>query len=448
MVTPNIDRFAAQGRLFTRHYVQSAVCGPSRCALLTGKVYSSWDCWEQLRSVRTEPQYPASFAHLFRRHGYRTVGIGKISHQPGGVMDNEQKVHQVPFSWDLSYAPVGPWRTPWRAFFGFAGGQAYNKASLPPSERDAPRLPYEAADVPDEGYPDGLNALEAVRQLRDLKERKQPFLLGVGFYKPHLPFNAPRKYLELYGRELPLADNRFPPRNTNPAVFSPASGELTRNHYWPSGPGVVTEKEARTLRRAYFACVSYVDAQIGKVLDEIRRLDLERSTVVVLWSDHGYHLGEHGVFGKQTNYEIAVRSPFIVRTPEMAQPGGRAQALAGTVDVYPTLCELCGIDPPGDLAGKSLVPLLKDPQHAGRSSAFSFTTHGHLLGRTLRTDRYRLVQWSDPQGKTVQVELYDHRQDPDENENIAASFPAVVQSLLEAMPPAETILTGIEKPAT
>ena len=226
MVTPNIDRLAASGRLFNRHYVQSAVCGPSRCSLLTGQRLNTWDCWGDLRKQTAEPETPASFAHLFRRNGYRTVGIGKISHQPGGVMDPEQKIHQVPFSWNKSYAPVGPWRTPWRAFFAYDDAKAYN--AVIKMEKDEPRLPYEMADVPDTGYADGLNAEAAVRELRDLKQRGGPFLLAAGFYKPHLPFNAPKKYWDMYPPEkVALAANSYPPKNVDLAISIHKSFEVT-----------------------------------------------------------------------------------------------------------------------------------------------------------------------------------------------------------------------------
>jgi arylsulfatase A-like enzyme len=350
-------------------------------------------------------------------------------------MDVEQRVPQVPFSWNLTYAPVGQWRTPWRAFFGFAGGEAYNTASLPKADRDAPRLPYEAADVPDNGYPDGLHAEEAVKQLRDLKQRGSPFLLAIGFYKPHLPFNAPKRYWDLYPRDLPLAPNPFPPSNTNPAISLHPSSELTGNHYWPGGSGKVTEDDARALRHGYYACVSYIDAQVGKVLSELKRLGLDSNTVVVLWSDHGWHLGEHGIFGKQTNHEIAVRSPLIVRMPCMPRPGQPAQGLAETVDLYPTLAGLCGLRAPADLRGTSLFPLIRDPEAAGREFAFSHHPRGRLLGRTLRTQRYRLVYWTDQNAAPVQTELYDHQHDPGENLNVAAANPAVAADLIRKLPP-------------
>ena len=429
MISPNIDRLADEGRLFTRHYVQVAVCGPSRCSMLTSRRLDVWDCWKELRKGRTEPDAPVSMPHLFRRNGYRTVCIGKVSHQPGGVIGREAKVHEIPFSWDLAYAPVGPWKTPWGAFFSYDKGRIREYGY---GKDDTTMPAYEAADVPDTGYADGLNAEEAVKQLRAMKD--QQFFLAVGFYKPHLPFNAPKKYWDMYDPDkIKLADNPFPPRNVDPDISIHPSFELTNQYNWPSGSGNFTQAEARTLRHAYFACVSYVDAQIGKVLNEVKRLGLDRNTVIALWSDHGWHLGEHAMWGKHTNFEIAVRSPLILKVPGMSKPGDRTRSLVETVDLYPTLAELCGLDAPDDVAGTSLLPMVRDPNHPGKSCAYSFHPRGKLMGRTLRTDRYRIVHWTEKQGETAQVELYDHQTDPDENENIAARRHNLVDRLLSKL---------------
>jgi len=429
MTSPNIDRLADEGRLFTRHYVQVAVCGPSRCSMLTGKPQGEWDCWGQLRKLKTKPEQPVSLPHLFRKNGYRTVCIGKVSHQPGGVIGKKAEIHEVPFSWDLAYAPVGPWKTPWGAFFSYDKGRIreYGYGS---DDRTMPA--YEAADVLDTGYADGLNAAEAIKQLRAMKDRK--FFLAVGFYKPHLPFNAPKKYWGLYDAEkIQLARNPFVPTNVDPKISMHPSFELTTHYNWPSGKGNVTETEARILRHAYFACVSYVDAQIGKVLDEVRRLGLDKNTVIALWSDHGWHLGEHAMWGKQTNFEVAVRSPLILKVPGMPEPGKRTQSLVETVDLYPTLAEFCGLDAPDDLTGTSLVPMIYNPNHPGKNYAYSFHPRGPLMGRTLRSNRHRIVHWTDKEGKTVQVELYDHQSDPDENENIASQHPELIEELLSKL---------------
>jgi len=430
--SPHIDRLADEGRLFTHHYVQSAVCGPSRCTMLTGRPQWSWDCWQQDRRRKTEPERPVSFAHLFRRAGYRTVCIGKISHLPGGVMSPKQEVHQVPFSWDKAYAPVGPWKTPWRAFFAYDGGKAYNRVIR--MEKDEPRLPYECADVPDTGYADGLNAEAAVKELQTLARGERPFLLAVGFYKPHLPFNAPKRYWDRYDRAaLPPADNPHPPKGVDPALSVHNSFELTTHYHWPAGAGNVPGEKARLLQHAYRACVSYVDAQIGNVLAEARRLGLMKNTVVCLWSDHGWHLGEHGMWGKQTNFEVAVRSPLILAAPGMTGRGRRAHGLVETVDLYPTLADLCGLEPPDGLTGTSLVPLLENPDLPGKPAAYSYHPRGKVMGRTLRTRRYRLVQWTNKKGEAVQTELYDYTTDPDENVNVADRHPDVVQRLLERL---------------
>ncbi|MBL7111607.1 MAG: sulfatase [Bacteroidales bacterium] len=416
--TPNIDRLASEARVFRRHYVQAAICGPSRSSMLSGQRINSWDCWKEARKYKIETERPVSFAQLFHRFGYRTICIGKVSHQPGGVMDEEQTLHEVPFSWDEAYTPVGQWETPWRTFFAYSESKAYNKAIS--MKKDESRLPYEAADVDDNGYPDGLIATAAIQQLQKLASSDQPFLLATGFYKPHLPFNAPKKYWDLIDREkIPLVENYRAPKNVDSAISIHNSYELTMHYHWPGGPGNISETEAQTLRHAYLACVRYADAQIGRVLDELRRLKLEDRTIVVLWSDHGYHLGEHGMFCKDTNYEIATRSPLIVRLPGMVKRGESTDAIVESIDLYPTLAELCGLEPPEDLQGKSFVELLDDPLAQGKEFAYSFHGRDKRMCNTVRTDRWRLIEWREADGRIIQTELYDHAVDPDENINVA-----------------------------
>jgi iduronate 2-sulfatase len=428
--SPAIDRLAAEGRRFTRHYVQSAVCGPSRCSLLTGQRYWHWDCWAQQRKAGEEPKQPASLAHHFRRQGYRTVSLGKISHEPGGTMPPEYTVHQVPFSWDRAFCPSGPWENPWRAFFAYDQGQAYNKV-IRWTKEEPPRLPLECADVEDTGYADGWIAEAAVQELESLSRKEKPFLLAVGFFKPHLPHNAPKKYWDLYERDaIELPDHRVPAEGIDSKISLHESFELTTHYDWPSGAGVISDDEARRQRHAYFACVSYVDTQIGKVLDACDRLKLDERTIVVLWGDHGWHLFDHGMFGKQTNFEIATRSPLIVRVPGMNQKGEASSALAETVDIYPTLVDLCGLPKVEDLAGESLCAQLEDPGASGQAFAYSFHGRGQLMGRTLRADRYRFVQWRDRKtGEVAQVELYDHDTDPAETKNTAGEHRELVERL-------------------
>ena len=337
--TPHIDKLATSGFLFNNHYVQSAICGPSRSSLLTGKVSQQWDPWADLRKIDQEPDKPVSLPHLFKKNGYKTIGIGKITHEPGGVMDKDQTIAQIPFSWDSTYTATGKWETPWRAFFAYSNGDAHNTAMRIGVE--TPRLPYEAGEVADDGYPDGLNAMEAIEQLQKLRDTGEPFYLSLGFYKPHLPFNAPKKYWDLYDREnIPLAENNFVPKNLNNKYSINQSPEVTTHYPWPDGPGIVSTESAKTLKHGYYASVSYIDAQIGKVLNELERLDLAKNTIVILWSDHGWHLGEHTMFGKMSNFEIATRSPLIMKVPGFEGGGTTLHQLTESIDIYPTLAEL------------------------------------------------------------------------------------------------------------
>jgi arylsulfatase A-like enzyme len=430
--TPHIDRLASSGYIFNHHYVQSAICGPSRSSLLTGKVSQQWDPWAELREAGDEPPAPVALPHLFKKNGYLTIGIGKISHEPGGVMDEAQRIAQIPFSWDTTFTAVGKWDTPWRAFFAYSNGDAHNTAMKIGME--TPHIPYEAGDVDDEGYPDGLNALEAIRQLQNLKEQHRPFFMALGFYKPHLPFNAPKKYWDLYDRdEIPMAENNFIPRNADSRYCINNSPEVTTHYPWPDGPGNVSPESARILKHGYYAAVSYMDALIGKVLDELERLDLSKNTIVVLWSDHGWHLGEHTMFGKMSNFEIATRSPLIIRVPQISTDHQQVDQLTESIDLYPTLAELCGLAYPDDLDGESLVDILRNPGMEGQRFARSFYYRNRALGTSIRTERYRIVRWATETDSTLTVELYDHQTDPHENINIASEQIEITDSLLNLL---------------
>lgn len=447
MHTPNIDRLASQGVRFTRHYVQYPSCGPSRWALLTGQrpdmsfldVFSSnTKPFRVFMPQALDGEHPVSLAHLFRRHGYYTVSIGKIGHSPdggwhektthAGATDDPEAPAQVPFSWDEVYGPRGEWGTAWRAFFAYADGKSRIRGETPP---------VESADIPDTGYPDGLISKAAVEELHELERREQPFFLAVGFYKPHLPFNAPQEYWDLYEHDaLPLSPVPSKPAGVPaPNLSWHRSGELVDGYGGlPSSGGEIDEAAARTLRHGYFAAVSYVDAQIGKVLDALRRLGLREETIVVLWGDHGWHLGDLDIWGKHTPYEFALRSPLIIRVPGLESAGAKARGLAEAVDIYPTLAELCGLPAPEDLLdGESLVPLLRDPTRPGQASALSYYGEGGQWATSLRTDRYRLIRWADRKNQTLQVELYDHQNDPYETHNIAREEPGLVRTLLDEM---------------
>lgn len=415
--TPNIDRLASEGRLYRRHYAYAAACGPSRSTLLSGRRTVDWDIFKKERRLKEAPNTAFSIPTLFKRNGYTTVCVGKVSHKPGGVTDVAQKIHEVPFSWDRSYAPTGAWKEPWRAFFSYAHGHAENRLML---KREPPRYPYESADVADDGYADGLNAQAAIRELNQLKDK--PFFLAVGFYKPHLPFNAPKKYWDLYDRgKLSQASQGKPPQNSFSKLNLHNSYEPTTHYKWDGK--VVTEKQGRTLKHGYYAAVSYVDAQIGKVLDEIKRLGLDKNTAIVLWSDHGWHLGDYGIWGKATNYEIALRSPLIIKTPGLNKPGVPTKALAGSVDLFPTLADLCNLPKPTHLQGKSLLATIIDPEAPGKKAVIG-SWNG---GQTIRTERYRMIT------KAGKTELYDHQDDASESNNVAAQHPKVVAKLKQTL---------------
>ena len=429
--SPNIDRLANEGAVFENHFVQSAVCGPSRTMMLTGKITTSWDGWRNYRRSGEEPDFPISLPHLFRKNGYHTVGIGKISHKPGGVMDDEQSIAQIPYSWDTTYTKVGDWETPEKAFFAFAHGKYHNRFVF---EESYPHIPYEAGDVDDTGYPDGLNAREAVGQLTKLSEENKPFFLAVGFYKPPLPFNAPKKYWDLYERNtIPPAENDYPPENLENPYSLHNSYEVTTHYYWPDGEGNINNERARDLKHGYYACVSYIDAQIGLLLDELEETGLSENTIVLLWGDHGWHLGEHGMFGKQTNYTIATRSPLILKVPGLTGKGDHVQGLVETIDIYPTLAELCELEAPEDLQGQSFKSLLIDPSSDGKTYARSFYKRDSVMGKTIMTERYRLVRWKTEGDQTVGLELYDHKKDPDENVNAAGNRREVRDSLAKVL---------------
>ena len=258
--------------------------------------------------------------------------------------------------------------------------------------------------------------------------------MALGFYKPHLPFNAPRKYWDLYDRdEIPMAENNFIPKNADSRYCINNSPEVTTHYPWPDGPGNITPGSAKTLKHGYYACVSYIDALIGKVLDELERLDLSKNTIVVIWSDHGWHLGEHTMFGKMSNFEIATRSPMIIRVPGITTDGKILNQLTESIDLYPTLAELCNLDYPNDLDGKSIVDILRNPGKEGQKFARSFYYRNHALGKSIRTERYRIVRWATATDSTVAVELYDHKIDPDENVNIAFEQNEITDSLLSIL---------------
>ncbi|NPA35726.1 MAG: sulfatase [Chlorobi bacterium] len=439
--SPNIDKLASEGVLFTNHYVQVPTCGASRYAMLTGLLpsdriaLSNEACVKKL-THKPESGKPETFIHYLRQNGYYTVGIGKISHYPDGYvygyLEPKSHVRELPYSWDEMIFDPGKWGTGQNAFFGYADGTNRN-------ELNNLVKPYEKGNVDDTGYVDGLTAELAIRKLKELKNRKQPFFLGVGFFKPHLPFNSPAKYWDMYNEdEIPLAPVRKIPDNVSTLSLH-NSGEF--NSYKlgdekASLKGPVSEAYERKLRHAYFACVSYVDAQVGKVLDELKRLGLDKNTIVIVWGDHGWHLGDQLVWGKHTIFERALRSTLIVKVPGANQQGVRNSNIVSTVDIYPTISELCGLPLPDWTDGKSFVPLLRGDVVTWDNKAFSY----YRNGISMRTPDFRFTVYFRNNKKVY--ELYDHRNKDIEDVNVAAWHPEIIEKLLPLWQKGDTGLYG------
>jgi len=406
VMSPHIDALAARSLLFTRAYCQQAVCSPSRSSLLTGRRPDSTKVYDLVTHFRTALPDVVTLPQLFKQNGYQVQGLSKIYH-PG--------FEDAP-SW------TAPHRQPKVPGFGPEGLALLKRLKAEAPEGAKIRgLPWEAPDVADDALTDGATATMALDALEALKDK--PFFLAVGFLKPHLPFVAPKKYWDLYREsDLPLAKNPQPPQDA-PAYAATSWGELRAYHGIPK-TGPLSEEQARKMVHGYHACVSYMDAQVGRLLEGLDRLGLREKTVIVLWGDHGWQLGEHGFWCKHTNYEVATRAPLIVSAPGMKAAGRKTDALVEFVDIYPFLAERCGLTPPPGLEGTSFGPLLDRPDAPWKKGAISqyprgVPGQGRAMGYALRTDRYRLVEWQAKAGAFVEHELYDLQKDPDENVNVA-----------------------------
>jgi arylsulfatase A-like enzyme len=401
--SPNIDGIARRGMVFDRAYCQQAVCSPSRSSLLTGTRPDTTKVWDLVTHFRDALPQVVTLPQHFKQNGYFVQGIGKIYH-PG---------YDDPRSWSA------PWQTPKAPTYAglktpeIADDDAQGKRKGGPA--------FESADVADNFYKDGMVADLASDALAELSTKPEPFFLAVGFAKPHLPFVAPKKYWDLYDpATIQLAPNPYHAKGAPPYALT-NSNEL-RNYTGIPDEGPMPDALARQLKHGYYASVSYTDAQVGKVLAQLDRLGLRESTIVMLWGDHGWKLGEHGEWAKHSNVENDTNAPLILSVPGMKNAGAHSNALVEFVDVYPALSELAGLPLPGHLEGLSFRPLLDDPRRAWKTAAFSQYPRGKArMGYSMRTDRYRLTVWVGRQdhSRIDAVELYDHRDDPQENVNIA-----------------------------
>ncbi len=436
--SPNIDRLAQTGVTFTRAYCQQAVCNPSRASLMTGLRPDTIEVWDLRTDFRKTKRDAITLAQYFKRNGYHSAAIGKIFHNtiPDPVSWSEPKLHLdgYPFDPDAVYRSEEnlEWLARRKTRIVERGerdqyidriGQWYLKS-----------VSTENVDVPDNAYYDGAQTDRAVKKLAELSKGSEPFFFAIGYYRPHLPFNAPRKYWDMYDRDkIPLAENAYLPKHA-PEMAVNTMRELRGYTDFSDAPapseGQLTETQARLLRHGYFASVSYIDAQIGRLLDELKRLGLSKNTIVLLWGDHGWKLGEHNSWCKMTNYEIDTRVPLIVSAPTAREKAKKCDRLVEFVDVYPTLCELAGLDVPEQLEGTSFAPLLNDCGRPWKTAVFSqFLREGiwvardgiEYMGYSIRTERYRYVAWMNWRTKEyVAHELYDHQTDPQENINVAS----------------------------
>jgi arylsulfatase A-like enzyme len=417
--SPNLDRVAKRGVTFRRAYCQQAVCSPSRSSLLTGTRPDTTKVWDLNTHFRKALPDVVTLPQHFKNNGYFVQGLGKLFH--GGFDD--------PQSWSV------PWQTPKTGHGAY--GRPENLAIVQAKAEASKRAPkegkgkvrnygpaFESSEVPDSQFHDGALADMAVAALGECAKKEQPFWLGVGFIRPHLPFVAPKKYWDLYDpAKIQLAPNPYPPKGA-PDYAVVAGGELRSYHGIPAGP--IPDAFARQLKHGYYAAISYMDAQVGRVLDELDRLGLTEKTIVVLWGDHGWKLGEHGAWCKHSNVENDTNAPLLIAAPGLKTAGQRTDALAEFVDIYPTLAELSGLPLPAHLEGTSLAPVLRDPAATVKRAAFSQYPRGEggksLMGYSMRTERYRLTRWvhRGDHTKVEAVELYDHQTDPQENVNIAA----------------------------
>jgi iduronate 2-sulfatase len=429
-ITPNIDRLAARGVRFDMAYCNQSVCAPSRNNLMLGSRSTSLGIYSLSDNFRRAVPDAVTMPQHFMKHGYRAEAVGKILHTGHGNSDDDAS-----WSTPTLKEKVVEYLDPKNS----ANGQLTREEAFFTNQKlgEIKSLPRGAAiesmDVADNAYADGRIAGEGIKRLQAARERGTPFFLALGFVKPHLPLTAPKKYFDLH----PVSKFAPAPFQQSPAgapKYADKTGGEIVNYDPLTVENLREEKQQRELIQAYYACTSYMDTQLGRVIDELDRLGLAENTVIVLWGDHGWHLGDHGYWTKHSNYEQANRIPLLVIAPGVAKAGAVTRQLAETVDIFPTLAELAGLPAPSGPQprdGVSLVPVLREPEKSIRDHACHCYPRGERMGRAIRTGRYRLVEWKKPGAPedTADLELYDYEADPLETKNLAATQPEVVARL-------------------
>ncbi len=395
--TPNIDRLAKRGVRFERAYTQFPLCSPSRTSLLTGLRPDSTRVFELVTHFRNVIPNVVTLPQHFKQNGYFTARVGKIFHY-GVPSQIGTPGLDDPISWNETVNPKGRDKA-----------EEDKIIKLTPNAGLGNALAYWPAEGTDDEQTDGLVAHETIQLLT--KHKDEPFFLAMGFYRPHCPYVAPKKYFDLY----PLDKIVLPtePADDSTDVYRYSYNMTHRPYLWADQPD-----KKREAIRAYYASITFMDAQLGKVLDALDRLKLTDNTVIVFWSDHGYHLAEHGQWMKQTLYEQATRVPLLIAQPGSRVAGKSSPRTVELLDLYPTLTELCGLPTPGHVMGESLVPLLNQPTRPWNHAAYSqvMRPKDNVVGRSVRTERWRYTEWN---GGANGAELYDHQQDPGEFKNLA-----------------------------
>ncbi|WP_223552263.1 sulfatase [Aestuariivivens sp. NBU2969] len=417
IISPNIDELAQKGISFQKHYVNAPSCGPSRYTLLTGQYGPATNDalfqraqWLQDSTVKTYPSMP----EWFKKHGYTTVSIGKVSHHPGGRGGrdwNDSTIIEMPNAWDRHLMPVGNWLHPRGAMHGLANGEIRNKAEQ--------MAIFQSAEGNDVKYPDDLTVNETLNQLKELTNyNDNPFFLAVGIIKPHLPFGAPKSYYDLY-KDVTLPPIPHPEKPERQTTWH-QSGEFMKYDRWGKDPNT-DPIFAEEVRRHYAACVSYADDQVGKILKALKQSGAHKNTIVVLWGDHGWHLGEHAIWGKHSLFEESLHSPLIIYDPTNEKKNQNISSIVETLDIFPTLCDLTGIEIPEFVEGTSLKRIIHGPEQVDKT-AVSYTPNA----QTIRTNTHRLIVHNDGY-----VELYNHSKPEQETKNIADQHPELVKELTD-----------------
>lgn len=414
IISPHIDRFAKKGYLFTRAYTNFSICGPSRASLLSG-LYPSrtrfveWNC-----SLDQDVPGVVSLPMHLRNNNYKTISLGKVFNN---IEDGKG-------SWDEIWRPVvnSADVIAWE-YLSEDGRKTFEQLNLDrlkdPKTKTRDHLPkqgyaYESADVPDDAYIDGKVSVKAIEKLQELNQNpNQPFFLAVGFHKPHSPFNAPKKYWDLYDRDkIKLPENNRPASNA-PEILKFDRGGV-RGYYGVPKTGEIPDTLARNIIHGYYACVSYIDHQIGKILNALEYYGMDKNTIVIFWGDQGHQLGEHGLWDKNQNYQTSFHIPFIVKLPG-EDKGHKLSQLIENVDVFPTVCDLAGVKKPFHLKGKSFASVFSNPVNITKEAVFG---RASLDGEIIMTQDYSYTEFYDYKMRLKQRVLFDLKQDPGENHNV------------------------------